>query len=452
MTEMAANGNTAGERDPGWYGWYVSILLCALYTLSFVDRLIVGLLVEPIKADLGLNDTQISLVHGFSFAIFYTIFGLVMGRLADVLNRRNLIAFGVFTWSILTVLCGAASRFWHLLFMRVGVGIGEAALTPAAYSMLTDYFPPEKRSTALSVFSAGVYLGIAGAFTGGAYAYRFIESWLNGRGGLVLPFVGDVQTWQLVFVAVGTPGLILGVLLFTVREPPRKSSRKRQGPDRDVPELSEVLKYFRKNWRSILGHNMGIALISAAAYSRDLWNTPFFERTYGWKLYESGPWYGLVVLVAGVCGVMLGGRIGDWMRVRHGASSNMLVMLFASVGWLPFGLSYPLMPTATLALVLIFPAIFMTAVPYGCAAAAVQEMMPPRMRGTASALMLSGNAIIGLGIGPTAVALVTDYVFGDANALRYSLVIVCGLIQLAGALFIFSALGPFRQTMARMKE
>ena len=440
------------HKDPEWYSWYISVLFCALYTLSFVDRLIVSLLVEPIKADLGLSDTQISLVHGFSFAVFYTLFGLIMGRLADVMNRRNLIFFGVVTWSFLTMLCGAATRFWHLLIFRVGVGIGESALTPAAYSIITDYFPPEKRSTALSVFSAGAYLGIAGAFTGGALTYRAIDAWLLERGGLVLPLLGDMQAWQLVFMAVGAPGLILGLLVCTVREPKRSSDLKESGVENQTPSVAIVLSYFKANWRTVLGHNMGIALITAAAYSRDLWNTPFFERTYGWKLYESGAWYGILVLVAGVSGVMVGGRVGDWLKKNKKESGNMLVMLFAAIGWLPFGLTYPLMPTATLSLILIVPAIFMTAVPYGCAAAAVQEMMPPRMRGTAAALMLSANGIIGLGIGPTAVALVTDFVFADEGALRYSLVIVCGTIQVVGALFIFSALKPFRKTLDRLKE
>ena len=436
------------ESNTGFYGWYISVLFCALYTLSFVDRLIVGLLVEPIKADLGLSDTQISLVHGFSFAVFYTLCGLIMGRLADVLNRRNLIVAGVYTWSLLTMLCGAASRFWHLLVFRVGVGVGESALTPAAYSIITDYFPPERRSTALSVFSAGAYLGIAGAFTGGAIAYQMIDVWLAGRGGLAVPYLGEMQAWQLVFVVVGAPGLILGSLVFTVREPRRRGDPRDRTSEDGTPPLSEVLTYFRKNWRTILGHNMGIALITAAAYSRDLWNTPFFERTHGWKLYESGAWYGILVLVAGVCGVLVGGRLGDWLKKHRSESANMHVMLIAALGWMPFGLTYPLMPTATLSLVLIFPAIFMTALPYGCAAAAIQEMMPPRMRGTASALMLSANGIIGLGIGPTAVALFTDFVFGDEAALKYSLVMVCGLIQLTGALFILSALKPFKRTLS----
>jgi MFS family permease len=444
--------NFGRVNGPGWYGWYVSVLFCALYTLSFVDRLIVGLLVQPIKADLGLSDTQISLVHGFSFAVFYTLFGLVMGRLADLVNRRNLIAAGVFTWSLMTVFCGAASRFGHLLLLRVGVGVGEAALTPAAYSIITDYFPAEKRSTALSIFSAGAYLGIAVAFTGGAYIYRSIESWLAVRGGLTLPMLGEMHAWQLVFVAVGAPGLILGLLVYTVRESQRITTRAERENKPEAPPLAEVVAYFKANWRSILGHNMGIALITAAAYSRDLWNTPFFERTYGWNLYESGIWYGLVVLVAGVCGVMVGGRLGDQLRKRYSETANILVMLFACLGWLPFGLTYPLMPTPTLSLVFLFPAIFMTAVPYGCAAAAVQEMMPTRMRGVASALMLSANGIIGLGLGPTLVALATDYIFGDEASLRYSLVIVCGSIQVVAALFIFSALKPFQKTLNDLKS
>jgi MFS family permease len=246
--------------------------------------------------------------------------------------------------------------------------------------------------------------------------------------------------------------LILGLLVYTVRESQRITTRAERENKPEAPPLAEVVAYFKANWRSILGHNMGIALITAAAYSRDLWNTPFFERTYGWNLYESGIWYGLVVLVAGVCGVMVGGRLGDQLRKRYSETANILVMLFACLGWLPFGLTYPLMPTPTLSLVFLFPAIFMTAVPYGCAAAAVQEMMPTRMRGVASALMLSANGIIGLGLGPTLVALATDYIFGDEASLRYSLVIVCGSIQVVAALFIFSALKPFQKTLNDLKS
>jgi len=253
-------------------------------------------------------------------------------------------------------------------------------------------------------------------------------------------------------MAVGAPGLLLGLLVFTVREPKRRLELMAKQADSKPPALGIVLKYFRKNWRTVLGHNMGIALITAAAYSRDLWNTPFFDRTYGWNLYESGAWYGVLVLIAGVCGVLVGGRVGDWLKKNHSETANMHVMLFAAVGWLPFGILYPLMPTATLSLVLLFPAVFMTAVPFGCAAAAVQEMMPPRMRGTASALMLSANGIIGLGLGPTLVALVTDYVFGDESALRYSLVIVCGSIQVIAAIFIFSALKPFKKTLSELRD
>ena len=333
-------GGESGPDGRDIYAWYVVILFACFYMLSFVDRLIVGLLVEPIKADLGLSDTQISLVHGFSFALFYTVFGLFMGRLADLFNRRNLIAAGVVTWSLLTILCGAASRYWHLLVLRIGVGIGEATLTPAAYSIISDYFTKARRSTALSVFSAGVYFGIAAAFTGGAYLYRFFESWLDAKGGLTLPFLGDVAAWQLVFVAVGVPGLLLSSLLITVREPIRTSDRRSGDGDSLGPEpFHAVLRYFRRHWRSVLGHNMGIALISAFAYSRDLWNVAFFERTYGWKLYESGPWYGGIVLLAGVLGVYTGGRIADRLAQRKIVTANMLIMLIAVV--VGFRLEWP---------------------------------------------------------------------------------------------------------------
>ncbi len=446
---------TEAEGESSRYRWYVAILLTCFYMMSFVDRLIVGLLVEPIKADLNLSDLQISLLHGFSFALFYTFFGLIMGRLADTMNRRNLIGFGVVAWSLLTIMCGTATRFWHLLVLRVGVGLGEATLTPAAYSIIADYFPPEKRPAALSVFSAGVYLGIALAFIGGAYLYRFFEYWLTSRGGLVLPMMGEVQPWQLVFVAVGLPGLLLSTLLVTVREPRRRhdqvSISAQEGmAETEVEPFKNVVRYFCRNWRTVLGHNMGIALISASAYSRDLWNVAFFERTYGWKLYETGPWYGILVLVAGICGVMLGGRLGNYYARKKIPGGNMKIMFYAALGGIPFGLSYPLMPTPELSLLLIFPAIFTTSMPFGVAAAAVQEMMPSRMRGFGGALMLSANSIIGMGVGPVLVAIMTDRILADEGLLNISLAVVTLAIQLSAALFIFSALKPFKKTLAEL--
>ena len=181
------------------YSWYVVGILMLFYALSFVDRQIIALLVEPMKADLGLSDVEMSLLGGLSFAIFYTIFGIPLGRLADSNSRRGLIAAGVVVWSLMTTLCGFASRFSHLLLLRMGVGLGEAALSPAAFSIIADYFPSHRRATALSIYSMGIYLGAGLAFTGGAILLGWAERITSLRGDEPLLILGNIQPWQIVF-------------------------------------------------------------------------------------------------------------------------------------------------------------------------------------------------------------------------------------------------------------
>ena len=227
----------SGEAEaypPEGYSWYVVVVLMLFYTLSFVDRQIIALLVEPMKADLGLTDVQMSLLGGLSFAVFYTVFGIPMGRLADSCNRRRLIAVGVALWSLMTTLCGFTSRFYHLLLLRMGVGLGEAALSPAAFSMIADYFPRRKRATALSIYSIGIYLGAGLAFTGGAILLGWADRLVSSREGNPLPVLGDIQPWQIVFLAVGLPGLLLTCLLATVREPNRQGSGPAGGEPRSA--------------------------------------------------------------------------------------------------------------------------------------------------------------------------------------------------------------------------
>ncbi|MFY9571890.1 MAG: MFS transporter, partial [Blastocatellia bacterium] len=203
------------------YAWYVVGVLTLVYIFSFIDRQILSLLVRPIRRDLGISDFQMSLLMGFSFALFYTFFGLPLGRLADSRSRRTIIAAGFTVWSIMTAACGLARNFAHMLLLRMGVGVGEAALSPAAYSMITDYFPPRRRATAISVYSMGIYIGsglafIVGGLVAGAASAQ--ETW-------DLPLVGATRPWQVVFFIVGLPGVLLALLMYTVREPVRRGIR-----------------------------------------------------------------------------------------------------------------------------------------------------------------------------------------------------------------------------------
>ena len=449
----------SGEVEPyppEGYSWYVVGILMLFYALSFVDRQIIALLVEPMKADLGLSDVEMSLLGGLSFAIFYTIFGIPLGRLADSYSRRGLIAAGVALWSLMTTLCGFASRFSQLLLLRMGVGIGEAALSPAAFSMIADYFPRHRRATALSIYSMGIYLGAGLAFTGGAILLGWADRIISSRAGDPIPVLGNIQPWQIVFLAVGIPGLLMTCLLATVKEPRRKGLSPSGGDRRNrggagVP-LKEVMRFLGRNWKAVFCHNCGLAFLSLAGYASAFWDAAFFERIHSWMPQEMGIWYGILTMAAGAAGVVTGGRLSDWLTVRGIRSANMVAILIASLVWLPFGIAYPMMPNVPLSLAMLFPTLFTGAMPFGCAAAAIQEMMPPRMRAQASALYLFAINIIGLGIGPTAVAFFTEQVFQNLQMVRYSLVLVAGGGHVIAAGLLWLSLGPFAETVERAKQ
>ena len=437
---------------PVGYAWYVVGVLTLVYIFSFIDRQILSLLVRPIRRDLGISDFQMSLLMGFSFALFYTFFGLPLGRLADSRSRRTIIAVGFAVWSVMTAACGLARNFFQMLLLRMGVGVGEAALSPAAYSMITDYFPPKRRATAISVYSMGIYIGsglafIVGGLVSGAASVQ--ETW-------DLPLVGATRPWQVVFFIVGLPGVLLALLMYTVREPIRRGIRMIQSAEgksrvAQVP-MSEVFAYIKKNWRTFFCHNVGFALLSFSSYGSSAWIPTFFMRNHGWNESQAGQVYGWIVAIASTLGIVAGGRMADWMVERGHRDATMRVGLIVSLAWLPCGLLYPLVPNAYWAVALLIPSAFFAAAPFGVSAAAIQQMMPNSMRGQASSIYLFVVNLIGLGIGPSAVAAATDWVFEDDQAVRYSLVSVATFAHLAAAALLWAGIKPFLASLERLKE
>ncbi len=434
------------------YAWYVVGVLTFVYVFSFVDRQILNLLVRPIRRDLGISDTQMSLLMGFSFAVFYTFFGIPLGRLADSYSRRTIIALGFAFWSAFTAGCGVAKNFAQMLVMRMGVGVGEAALSPAAYSLISDYFPPKRRATAISVYSMGIYIGSGLAFILGATVVSFAarqESW-------ELPLIGLTRPWQLVFFIVGLPGILLALLMYTVREPLRRGMRMVKAADgttkaAQVP-LGEVIGYLRENWVTFLCHNVGFAFLSFSSYGSSAWIPTFFVRNHGWSEAQAGYVYGLIVSISSTLGVVAGGRFADWMAERGLRDATMRVGFIVSTLWFPFGMLYPVVPSANLAAALLVPAAFLASAPFGVAPAAIQQMMPNPMRGQASAIYLFVVNLIGLGLGPSAVAMTTDYIFRDDNAVRYSLLAVATAAHVISSLLLWFGLKPYRRSLEHLKQ
>ncbi|QIB52656.1 MULTISPECIES: MFS transporter [Pseudomonas] len=439
---MPHNNSLYPSSGRAWFT--VSILLMA-YVLSFVDRQILNLLVEPIRRDLAISDTQMSLLMGLSFAIFYTIAGIPLGRVADSKSRRGLIGVGVLVWSLMTAACGLAQQYWHFILCRIGVGAGEAALSPAAYSLMADSFPPEKRATAISVYSMGIYLGAGMAFLLGGMVITFA----NAQGDVVLPIIGLVRPWQLIFLMLGGVGVAFCLVLFAIKEPTRKGI----GAGVAVP-LKEVGAYLVSIRKAVLCHNIGFACLSFASYGASAWIPTFFIRNHGLTAGEVGMYYGSIVMVAGSLGIVFGGRLADYLARRGYTDSNMRVGLLAAILTIPFNVVY-LVADLNLVWFLMFFNVFTVAMPFGVAPAAIQEVMPNAMRGQASAIYLFTITLIGLGIGPTAVAMFTDFVFNDDAAVRYSIFIVATVITLGSVALLWMGLKPYREareTLARWGE
>ena len=425
------------------YAWYALGILTLANVSSYADRQILTLLVGPIRRDLAISDTQMSLLLGVSFAVFYTVLGFPIARLADRRSRRGIIAAGIACWSVMTALCGAAKNYGQLLLARIGVGVGEAALSPPAYSMIADYVPRERLGTAIGTYSMGIYLGVGLAqIIGGA-----IVALVGGGGHWVVPGLGEVRPWQAVFILIGLPGLLIAALMLTVREPAR-----RVAPEDPAMSIREIVEYFRTHIRTFGAHHVGAALIALCNYGMGSWLPTFFVRTYGWEVSHAGYLLGAANLTFGIAGVVLAGRLADRWQERGIADAKLRVCLYAGLGLLVCDVATPLMPTGLAAALWIFPLSFFASAPFGVAAAAVQELVPDRMRAQASALYLFVVSIIGLTLGPTVVALATDYLFRDDAALRYSLALTTGMGLVAAAIILGRGLAPYRATLAGLGE
>lgn len=396
------------------HAWYIVAILTLANVSGFVDRQILSLLVEPVKRDLGVTDTQVSLLMGLSFAVFYSVLGIPIGRLADRSSRRAIVAVGAALWSLMTALSGLARSFGQLFAMRIGVGVGEATLGPSAVSMIADAFPRERRGTAMSVYMLGTFLGSGIAYALGAW----VVSLTANQAPWQWPLVGEIRPWQSVFFVVGLPGLLIAALAMTMREPARSGG---DGAGSDSPSFAEVMAYFRRHRRTMLTLSFGFACSAAVNYGIGAWLATFFVRTHGWTASEAGTLQGVLTMTLGVAGTLLGGWLTDrWVRAGR-VDAPVTVGVLAAAGMIVTAGVYPLVPSATVAAVLLAPLNIFAAMPWGAANAAIAEALPARMRGQGSAVYFLVVNLFAGAFGPTAVALLTDRVFGDPAALRWSL-------------------------------
>lgn len=448
---MAAKHDVEGQSqgaqtdDPPYpsegYAWYVVMILMIVYIFSFVDRQVLAYLVGPIKADLGVSDTAMGLLGGTTFAIFYTLFGIPLGRLADSKSRRGIIAVGLFLWSLTTAACGIARSFTHLLIFRVGVGVGEAALSPSAYSLIADYFKPSRMALAISVYGAGIYIGSGVASIVSGYLVEFATA----QESFSLPLVGDTRPWQLVFFAIGLPGILFTLAMLTVREPKRRGVLHKSGQS-DIP-FGEVMAYVRSNWKTFLCHCGGFGFFALIGYAGAYWVPATFVRTHEWSLGDVGLRYGLAVIFFGSGGIIFGGQLADSLARKGYVDAKMRVGLLAVLIHLPVGILFPLVTNDWLAFVILIPAVFAIGMPFGVAPAAIQEMMPNQMRGQAAALYLFVVNLIGMGLGPLSVGWIGDNILKDESKINVSLAITNITANIFAIVLLYFGIRYFRQSL-----
>jgi MFS family permease len=417
----------------------VAVLLLA-YTVSFVDRTILSLLIAPIREAFAISDTRASLLMGFSFAVFYTLLGLPLGRLADRGNRTRLIAVGIVVWSLMTAACGLADGYWTLFAARIGVGVGEAVLSPAAYSLLGDYFPKEKLGRAIAVYSIGVPLGSGIALVIGGVVINAVSELAHGGH----PVLGITESWRITFLFVGLPGLVVALAMAMMREPMRR------GPGAGAsPAEAKLFVFLRARALAIGAHFGGLSLLTFVIYGFMAWVPTFFARTHGLSPADVGVLYGVVTAVTGATGLLLGGTIADRAFRRGVLDAHLRTVRACVLGAAPFLIAAPLVPNAVAAMALLAIGMLLASMHGGVAGAALQVLTPNRLRGQVTAAYFFVANLIGLGIGPSAVALVTDYAYGEDAALRYSLSIVAAFALPCSALVISAGLPAFRRAAAQ---
>ncbi|MDH5255429.1 MAG: MFS transporter [Gammaproteobacteria bacterium] len=435
-TQNPAHAAAGPWPRPG-VAWYAVVILVVAFIFSFIDRIIIAMLVEPLKQDLGLSDTQLGLLQGLAFAVFYATVGLPIGRWADRYSRRAIIGWGIFLWSIMTAVCGLARNFWELFLARVGVGVGEAALSPAAYSMIADYFPREKLGRALGVYQSGAFFGAGLSFLVGGLVIQAVAK----AGPISLPLLGDVRAWQLVFFAVGLPGVLVALLMLTVREPARRGRLAAAG---GIP-LGDVLRYARERWRVFVLHFIGFALLAVPITTIITWAFVYFTRVLAFTPPQAALRLGGLLVILSPLGVYTGGWLADFLQRRGYRDATLRVALFAAAGLLPLSAVSAVVMDRDLVIALFGPLIFFASLSMALAPAALQVVTPNQMRGQVSAVWMLVLNLVTAGVGPSAVGAITDYVFGDPLAVGKSIALVNCLSVPLAALALWAALGPFRK-------
>ncbi len=387
------------------YRQYVLGILLVVYVFNFIDRQILSILLEPIRQDLGLSDTQLGFLSGIAFAIFYATMGIPIARLADRSSRVNVIAWALAAWSVMTAVCGLAQNFWQLMLGRIGVAVGEAGASPASHSLISDYFVPETRASAMGIYAMGVPIGTLIGLLAGGWLVHFFD-------------------WRTAFIVVGLPGVLMAIIVrFTVKEPPRGNSEGIMREQEPVP-LKEAIAFLwaRPSFRHVV---LAVAFHAFVSYGYNGWLPAFFARSYGMSSAEIGSWLAPLIGIFAGLGTFSGGYISDYFA-RHDRRWYVWVPGITLAISVPFFLLAFMSDNKFTTLALLIVPLYFNYIYLGPTFAMIQGLATVRMRAMASAILLFVISLIGLGLGPFLVGVLSDYLkpeFGE-ESLRIALMFV----------------------------
>jgi MFS family permease len=411
--------------------------------IAFIDRQVVAIVVDPMKEDLGVGDTEIGWLYGV-FALFYAAAALPIATMADRKSRKHIIAIGIFLWSLMTIACGLTRSYMQIFIARIGVGVGEATLGPSTTSLIGDYFPRRDIPLALSIFQMGPIIGTGIAFIIGGVVLDIVEN----AEPMVLPLIGALKPWQQTFIYVGLPGVFLAAFFLLIREPVRRPSPFQ--PEHQS-ETRQLINFYRENARTIIYHHLGFVSLVLTGYAFVFWSVTFFVRVHGVPAAEASQTFGWIFVFFGPIGPLLAAYIAKRLHDKGHKDANITAGMIGGIVTIPSVLAIQLAPSAFWAYVLYAPALLAVNSPFGIAAGALPVITPPHLRARVAAVYMLTGAF-GMMFGPPLAGAFNEYIFPGSEGVRYSMITMTSFFGLSGILFLWLGRKHYAKSMASADE
>ena len=405
--------------------------------IAFIDRQVVAIVVGPMQQDLGVGDTEIGWLYGV-FALFYAMAAIPIAQLADKKNRAHIIAIGIFLWSLMTIACGLTRNYWQILLARIGVGVGEATLSPSTTSLIGDYFPRKDVPLALSIFQIGPIIGTGIAFIIGGIVLDIVQQ----ADPLTLPLIGELKPWQQTFVYVGIPGMFLAAFFLVIREPIRRPSLVSS----DKSDLAQLLSFYGANAKTLTFHHLGFVSLVLTGYAFVFWTVTFFVRVHGVPAAEASQVFGWIFVIFGPMGPLLIAYIARRLTDRGYHDANITAGMIGGIITIPSVLLIQVAPNAFWAYVFYAPALLAVNSPFGIAAGALPVITPPHLRARVAAVnMLVGS--LGMMFGPPLAGAFNEYIFPGDQGVRYSMITMTCFFGILGVVLLWFGRKPYAESM-----